>query len=897
MRCRRSCGGRRRATRAAWLALLAWLPSPALAQTLDEALAMLSRGEYEPAIEALQDLIETSADPVAFVALADGLAAIGRYPHAAAMLRDAPPGFADELSNTLGEVLFATGQVAEARTAFQRAVDGGAGDRNVARVNLAILEYQYGDRDEAMERFDEFIDIYNGSQELGARDLTAVAQAVRYLSVTNADLLHDALRAADEAITADPMSLDARKLTGELFLRTYQGLDADAAFDNVLDRNPRDAEALLGKARAMEFNQQRDALERVEAALEVNPNLVAARVFKAKLHLAAENHDDAREELRLALEANPRSLEAMSMLAASYYLRDERDDYARIRDDVLALSPQYPDLFNTVADIAVQNRKYREAIELASEAIAVDERSWTAWGLLGMNQLRLGEVDEGIASLEVAFEGDPFNPWYKNTLDLTDTFKHYDVLRTERFEILLHERESELLAPYVEELANEAFEALQKRYGGYTPPLPIRIEIFPSHADFSVRTVGLAGLGALGVSFGSVIAMDSPSAKTLGEFNWGSTLWHEMAHVFHLGLTRHEVPRWFSEGLAVHEQHLARPGWGHQPSPDFLQIYKQGLMLPVSQLNQGFVRPQYPAQVVHSYFQASVVFEFIEGRWGAQAILDMMLGYRDGQTTPEVVENVLDLEMEELDEAFVEHFEARFERPLASLDEVHPTTGDPNAAQDSPTIARLARENPNNFMVRLRAGIKLFEEGRTDDAEPHLRAAVRLFPEYGGPRSAYWFLSQIHKDRGELVRAAAALARLNALNESDYRARIEQAEILERLGDAEAAANALESGVFIFPYEIELHRKLAKAHASQGNTASVVRERRAVVALDPTDRAEALYMLAVAYRANDDRAAARRAVLEALDVAPNYEEALELLLDLRGGAEGPPSPPATGRAL
>ncbi|GMR12082.1 MAG: hypothetical protein BMS9Abin29_0269 [Gemmatimonadota bacterium] len=888
--------GLRRLTRGArWLALLALLPSPSVAQTLDEALSLLSKGEYESAIDALEDITETVNAPAAFVALADALAAIGRYDDAAVMLRDAPPGLANELSNTLGVVLFATGRVAEARTAFERAVDEVAQDRNVARVNLAILEFRYGDRDEAMKLFDEFIDIYNGGQELGARDLTAVAQAVRYLSATNADLLHDALRAADEAIAADPTSLDARKLTGELFLRTYQGIDADAAFDNVLNRNPRDAEALLGKARTSEFNQQGDALERVQAALDVNPNLVAARVFKAKLHLAAENHEDAREELRLALEANPRSLEAMAMLAASYYLRGEREDYARIRDDVIAMSPEYPNLFTTVADVAARNRKYREAAELASKAIAVDERSWTAWGLLGMNQLRLGEISEGIASLDVAFEGDPFNPWYKNTLDLTDTFEHYDVLRTERFEILLHESESELLAPYVEEMANAAFEGLQKRYGDYTPPLPIRIEIFPSHADFSVRTVGLAGIGALGVSFGRVIAMDSPSARALGEFNWASTLWHEMAHVFHLGLTRHEVPRWFSEGLAVHEQHLARPGWGHQPSPDFLRVHKQGLMLPVSQLNEGFVRPRYPAQVVHSYFQASVVFEYIEGRWGLQAILDMMSGYRDGRTTRELVESVLGLEMEELDKAFVEYFEARFERPLASLDEAPPITGVPNAALDPPTIIRLARENPSNFLARLSAGIQLFEEGRTAEAEPHLRAAVRLFPEYGGPGSAYWYLSQIHEARGELSQAAAALARLNARNESDYRARIEQADILGRLGDFEAAANALESGVLIFPYEIEVHRKLAEAHASQGNTAGVVRERRAVVALDPTDRAEALYLLAVAYRADDDLAAARRAVLRALDVAPNYEEALELLLDLRSGTESHPLPSVTGR--
>ena len=56
----------------------------------------------------------------------------------------------------------------------------------------------------------------------------------------------------------------------------------------------------------------------------------------------------------------------------------------------------------------------------------------------------------------------------------------------------------------------------------------------------------------------------------------------------------------------------------------------------------------------------------------------------------------------------------------------------------------------------------------------------------------------------------------------------------------------------------------------------------AVVALDPVDRAEALFLLAVAQRDADDVAGARRSVMGALAIAPNYEEALELLLELRG---------------
>ena len=72
-----------------------------------------------------------------------------------------------------------------------------------------------------------------------------------------------------------------------------------------------------------------------------------------------------------------------------------------------------------------------------------------------------------------------------------------------------------------------------------------------SHADFAVRTVGLPGLGALGVTFGTVVAMDSPSGRKPGSFNWATTLWHEMDHVFVLTATHNRVPRWFAEGLAV----------------------------------------------------------------------------------------------------------------------------------------------------------------------------------------------------------------------------------------------------------------------------------------------------------------------------------------------------------
>ncbi len=93
----------------------------------------------------------------------------------------------------------------------------------------------------------------------------------------------------------------------------------------------------------------------------------------------------------------------------------------------------------------------------------------------------------------------------------------------------------------------------------------------------------------------------------------------------------------------------------------------------------------------------------------------------------------------------------------------------------------------------------------------------------------------------------------------------------------------MERAIFIHPYDPALHVAAAEAARQAGDPAVVVRERRAVLALAPADRAGAHYELAVALRDAGDRDAARREVLKALEQAPAYERAQTLLLELRRG--------------
>ena len=56
----------------------------------------------------------------------------------------------------------------------------------------------------------------------------------------------------------------------------------------------------------------------------------------------------------------------------------------------------------------------------------------------------------------------------------------------------------------------------------------------------------------------------------------------------------HRVPRWFTEGLAVHEETQVSPEWGDRISPEILVAIRDKKLLPVAQLDRGFIFLHYP---------------------------------------------------------------------------------------------------------------------------------------------------------------------------------------------------------------------------------------------------------------------------------------------------------------
>ena len=230
--------------------------------------------------------------------------------------------------------------------------------------------------------------------------------------------------------------------------------------------------------------------------------------------------------------------------------------------------------------------------------------------------MRLGEEDEARKQLELCYNNGYHERRRVNSLTLLDSYKNYVTYKTATTILRLHKKEAGLLRSVFPERTG-ARASRPTRRNTDQADRPVQVEVYPDHEDFAVRTMGMPGLGALGVTFGYVVAMDSPSGRKPGSFHWASTMWHELSHVYVLTATKHRVPRWFTEGWRYTKRRPSRrtgaTGW----------IRKRSMRDQEQEAAAGggtgprLIRPSYPTQVIVSYFQAGKICRLHRARSGA----------------------------------------------------------------------------------------------------------------------------------------------------------------------------------------------------------------------------------------------------------------------------------------
>lgn len=652
------------------------------------------------------------------------------------------------------------------------------------------------------------------------------------------------------AVQQNPKNSEYRVRWGRLFLQRFNPADAAKLFQEALAINDKDANAYLGLALVAAQGFGKKAVESAEKAVQLDPKLVEAQELLAYLALEDNDVEKAKKEADKAIGISAEALDGMAIRATIEWLDDKPG--TEWQDRIFKVNPVYGEAYSTAAHFFVLNRRYVEGIRYYRKALELNPRLWEARAELGVNLMRLGQEGEARQQLQKCYENGYKNSETVNSLRLLDSYKNFKIYETSNTILRLHKKEAELLEPYFQSELERAIKTYEQKYK-LKLKSPVQLEVYPDHEDFAVRTMGMPGLGALGVTFGNVVAMDSPSGRPPGQFHWASTLWHELSHVYVLTATNHRVPRWFTEGMAVYEETAVAPDWGDRLDPEAINAIKEKKLLPIAQLDRGFVRPSYPSQVIVSYFQAGRICGYISQKWGYDKLLAMMHSYAALKTTPQVVQDDLGMSTEEFDKEF-----------LAWL-----------GNQTKNTVEHFAewKKSAKDVSADLQAH-------KYDEAIKEGSRIRDFYPDYVEAHSVYEMLADAYIAKGDKTAARQQLEKYSSVGGRNPATIKKLATLEEENGDKAKAAAALERLNYIYPMDEEAHRKLGDLLLEQNKAVGAVREFQAVVASKPLDQASAHFELAKALRLANRTEDARDQVLLSLEAAPNYKPAQKLLLDL-----------------
>jgi cellulose synthase operon protein C len=786
------------------------------------------------------------------------------HPAEAEALAKARPANDSDAAAVLARVAMTTGKYDDALKILQPAAAAQPTGEAALELGL-LLQRQLGRMDDGVQHLTR---VYQrGAQVQDAESLFRAARAAHALGrMQDANTLYrGAARAGDPAIETG---------WGDLFLETNNPAEALRSFQQVVKADGAWAPAHLGLAHTLANENPSAAVAAAQRALEIDSQLASAHLFLAEVDLDNTKYDAAREKINHVLATNPSDLDARSLLAAIAYVRGDTSTFdAEIRR-VLAVNPAFGEAYRVAGDLAAHNYRFDEAVALTRKAISLDPSNVRAGSDLGLQLMRTGDEPEARRVLDSTFKKFPYDTTTFNLLALLDKLEKFEIVQEGDLVFKFHPDEARVLREYAIPLANDALKKLTAIYQ-FTPKGPILIEIFPQHDDFAVRTLGLPGMiGALGACFGRVVSLDSPRAKQPpGDFSWQSTLWHELTHVVTLQMSNQRVPRWLTEGISVYEEGRQRPAWGRDMEVPFAIALERGQTLKLRDLNSGFTKSE---TIALAYYEASLVVDHILTTHGEEAMRRLLRTYGEGVEGEAAISKALGVTIDQLQGTFDKMLDQRFGAVRAAVRDLAKPAED-RSNGDLATLKAAATDNSGSYRAQLLYGVALAKQGDKAAFEP-LEKAATLVPMAIGPESPHAIMGQLAETLNDPARA---IKEYTALLEYDHTA-IDAARRLVELGtqanDPKVTALGSARIVELDPFDTTGHVGLGQVALKTRDAATAIREFTVALSIGPPDRASAHCDLAESYLAAGRPADAKREALAALEIAPSFERAQDLLL-------------------
>jgi tetratricopeptide (TPR) repeat protein len=680
--------------------------------------------------------------------------------------------------------------------------------------------------------------------------------------------LENFLRPAQQA---RPPSRDAFLAAGRLAIDKRDYALAARTFRTGLDHFPDDPDLLFGLAASFRTGDRLQLVAYALQALEINPRHVPSLLLLADHFIDAERRDAANAHLDRALAVNPHAPEAHALRAALAHLQRDGLAATEHRTRALAAWPTNPRVDHLIGRKLSQNYLFAEGAEAQRRALALDSSFTPARVQLAQDLLRLGHEQEGWELAKQAHSEDAYNVEAYNLTTLQDRLESFTVLTSPHFRVRMAANEAPIYGERALALLERAYARMTERYG-LTLAQPTIVEIYPDPKDFAVRTFGMPNIGGfLGVCFGPVFTINSPASARA---NWEAVLWHEFVHVITLTATRNRMPRWLSEGISVFEEQQADPRWGQQMNLEYHDRILSGRMQPISRMSAAFLEAKDNGDTQFAYFQSGLVVKFLVEERGFQPLRATLQSIAQGREPNAALEQHFG-PLAELDQAFVTYARKAAHALAPAFDLRRP--GDP-VAQLLLKAAPVLAAHPN-LHVKLEDVRSTIERGDWADARTQLRAITTTGLYLPGRDNVHALLARACAELGDTAGEREALTAI-ATHEADALDAV--ARLLALAQTAQEWPEVIrwsDAWLAINPLAATPWRSLLDAHEQRDEFASAAHAGRILLRLDPPDFAAVHFRVAQAL-ANTEPEAARRHVLQALEEAPRFRAAYDLLATL-----------------
>jgi len=780
---------------------------------LARAALQVNVGQYRRALATLGKVPPDKSPAQTALLKAKSLAALGRFDQALDVL--ARPDLAGDLP---AQVLHADVLGQLERYPESLALLDQLAAKNPASVPVHFLLGWYrersGDEDGALKAYTWFAEApqdYAAQWRGHPRDFTD-AQDVVYIG-----------RALDRWATLSGAYMQDQSLNNlilSMFTAAYQRIDtecysahtaaaayflahddADEALNELtqaLTGNPHDAaaHALAGKIAVDGFNFA-SAEQQIAAIRDVDPDSIAADLLEARNLLQQRRPAEALAPLNAVLARRKDNIEALGLMAGAQALLLHDDVTAQVLKQADSIQPHSAAAYFEVAEQLAAMRQYPRSE--AMYKIAVDRAPWWSAARDGMGLLETQSGDEARARivLEAAHAVDPFNVRAVNYLKLLDMMDEFARKESAHFIVMYDPVQDPIVPEYFSDYLESIYGVVCGDFH-YEPRLKTMIEVFPTHDAFSVRTTGAPWIATVGASTGRVIALSAPRDGAGGAFNWSRVVRHEFTHTVTLGATDNRIPHWYTEGLAVWEEHS---GLQWEWVPMLQDAVKNNKLFRLENLTWAFVRPKEPNDRQLAYAESYWICTYIEEKYGHGAHLVLLDQFRQGH---------------DLDTAFT-----------AALHEDAGKLYDEFSVWAAKQVAGWGYDDASNakYTQLVAAADDLIHTENYADAATKWEQIVALRPMDLLPHER---LMGLYLQLEDWNKAADQLEILSRVELKDNRYTKVLARIYQKAGKLDLACQRALKAVYINPYDMAAHELLAELDEKAGNTAQAAHERHVI---------------------------------------------------------------------